>query len=351
VRIQFVVPTTGLTGGIRVIYEHANRLQARGHHVKIVHVLELAAAGGIAGRLRGLAKQCKFKFRPRVDWFDVQVPIERVPRLEDRCFDDADAVIATANETAAGVAALAPRCGTKFYFIQHDEVWSRAPEQVRATWQLPLHRIVIASWLADLGRRLGAPAIAVVTNGVNFEEFHGAPRAPHDPVRILMMTHPQPWKGTADGLTALEGLRAAGVGFELTCFGAHGFGQRERALGRVVARPTGEALRRLYSDHDVFVSPSWTEGCQLPPMEAMACGCAVVATNVGGIPDYAIAGTTAAVVAPRDPQALAGAIRTLIEAPERLRALASAGQRHIRAFTWERATSRLEAALEQHVGR
>jgi glycosyltransferase involved in cell wall biosynthesis len=349
VRIQFVVNTTGLTGGIRVVFEHANRLQDRGHEVTIVHALDLNSNRGLGSRARTLAKRLKFALRPEVAWFDVRVPIRRVPRAENRWMRDADAVIATANETAAWVAGLEPRCGTKFYFIQHDEVWTRDPAAVRATWALPLHRIVIATWLQELGDRLGAPAIAMVTNGVNLDEFHGELHPLRSPPRILLMVHPQPWKGTDDALSALEALRAAGVRFELTCFGAHGFSARERRLGRTVDRPVGESLRRLYCDHDLFVSPSWTEGCQLPPMEAMACGCAVVATNVGGIPDYAIAGVTALVVEPRDPLALAGAVRTLLESPQRLQEVAAAGQRHIRTFTWERATARLEAALEAHV--
>lgn len=350
-RIQFVVNTTGLTGGIRVVCEHANRLQDRGHAVTIVHALDLEEGSpGVVRRARIAAKRLKFALRPAVDWFDVRVPIRRVQRLESRWMQDADAVIATANETASGVAALASRCGTKFYFIQGDEVWARDPAVVRATWLLPLHRIVIATWLRELGERLGAPPVATVNNGVDLEQFHAPARSPGSPPRVLLMTHPAPGKGTADALMALESLRAAGLRFHVTCFGAHGFGERERRLGRTVARPTGESLRRLYSQHDLFVSPSWSEGWGLTPMEAMACGCAVVATNVGGIPDYAIAGQTALVVEPRRPAALASAVRELLESPSRLQQIAQAGQQHIRQFTWERATAALEAALEAHVG-
>ena len=69
--------------------------------------------------------------------------------------------------------------------------------------------------------------------------------------------------------------------------------------------PSDEELRELYCSCDIFVFPSWVEGFGLPPMEAMACKCAVVTTNVGAIPDYTIPGETALVVPPRESESLA----------------------------------------------
>ena len=50
--------------------------------------------------------------------------------------------------------------------------------------------------------------------------------------------------------------------------------------------PTRAQLRLLYNKSKIFVLPSLVEGMSLPPLEAMACGCAVVVTNNGGVNEY-----------------------------------------------------------------
>ena len=54
--------------------------------------------------------------------------------------------------------------------------------------------------------------------------------------------------------------------------------------------PVKNKLREIYNSLDIFVFSSCSEGFGNPPMEAMACGTAVVSTNVGAIPDYSLQG-------------------------------------------------------------
>jgi len=68
-----------------------------------------------------------------------------------------------------------------------------------------------------------------------------------------------------------------------------------------------------------------------------------------GTEDYLVAGETALVVPPRDSEAIADAILTLLDDRRRLQAVADAGHRHIRTFTWERAVLGFERALEDVV--
>jgi glycosyltransferase involved in cell wall biosynthesis len=68
---------------------------------------------------------------------------------------------------------------------------------------------------------------------------------------------------------------------------------------------------------DVVVVPSWFEAQGLSVMEAQAAGAAVVATNVGGIPDAIEDGRTGILVEPRDPEALAVAVISLLDDPGR----------------------------------
>lgn len=64
---------------------------------------------------------------------------------------------------------------------------------------------------------------------------------------------------------------------------------------------------------DIFVLPSLKEGLPYTIMEAMAAGLAIVATNVGGIPDLISNGQEGLLVPPRNPEALGAALKKLIE--------------------------------------
>ena len=115
---------------------------------------------------------------------------------------------------------------------------------------------------------------------------------------------------------------------------------------RIVSPPTDEALARLYSDSDVFVSPSWLEGFPLPPLEAMACGTPVVTTSVG-TEDYALDGLNALVVPSRQPDALAKSILQLLKDDSLREALTQEGLRTADQFSWDRTTDCLEAILHR----
>jgi len=112
--------------------------------------------------------------------------------------------------------------------------------------------------------------------------------------------------------------------------------------------PPQEKIRKIYSNCDIFVSPSLQEGCQLPPMEAMACKCAVIATNVGGVPDYTIPGKTALVVKPKNSQEIFQAACNLIANPNLLKSIAESGCQYISKFTWPRAVEQLKKILQSN---
>jgi len=80
---------------------------------------------------------------------------------------------------------------------------------------------------------------------------------------------------------------------------------------------------------DLFVLPSLNEGMGRALVEAMAVGCPVVATRVGGIPDVVADGTTGLLVPPRDDRALAEAILTFLRDRSRRAAYGEAARRHV----------------------
>jgi glycosyltransferase involved in cell wall biosynthesis len=91
----------------------------------------------------------------------------------------------------------------------------------------------------------------------------------------------------------------------------------------------------------VAVVPSLYEGFSLPAIEAMACGVPLVATTGGALPEVVgTSGDTGLLVPPDDPEALAGALRTVLDDPDLARRLGEGGRRRVLGrFTWE-ATAR-----------
>jgi starch synthase len=102
-----------------------------------------------------------------------------------------------------------------------------------------------------------------------------------------------------------------------------------------------EDVVQLYSHASLFVCPSVYEPFGLINLEAMACGTPVVATRVGGIPEVVLDGETGQLVPPRDPAALADAVRRLLADPGRAAEFGAAGRRRVEArFSWDRIAER-----------
>lgn len=96
----------------------------------------------------------------------------------------------------------------------------------------------------------------------------------------------------------------------------------------------------LMQSFDIFVFSSYLEGLGTAILDAMALGKPVVATRAGGIPEAVADGVTGLLVPPRDPQALATALRHLLRHPQEAQRLGQAGrQRVAQQFTAEQMAS------------
>ena len=103
---------------------------------------------------------------------------------------------------------------------------------------------------------------------------------------------------------------------------------------------------------DLFVMSSVTEGLGTALLDAMACGRAIVGTRTGGIPEVVEDGVTGRIVEPRDHEAMAKAILSLLaDAPLRAR-MGDAGLARVEArFTVERMVAETAAVYERVAGR
>jgi alpha-maltose-1-phosphate synthase len=98
--------------------------------------------------------------------------------------------------------------------------------------------------------------------------------------------------------------------------------------------PKHEVIQIL-SHATVFACPSLYEPLGIVNLEAMACGTAVVASNVGGIPEVVADAQTGLLVPPGDPALLAAAISSLVTDPARAAAMGQLGRQRVAAeFSW-----------------
>jgi hypothetical protein len=155
------------------------------------------------------------------------------------------------------------------------------------------------------------------------------------------------WKGIDDGLEAFAIAKKKFPDIRLLMYGK----DKDSELPSYVEfhkNPSNDELRKLYNSCDIFLFSSLCEGFGMPPMEAMACKCAVVTTNVGAVPDYAIDGKTALVSPPGDIRALAENIVSLVKDEALLKQISAAGYDHIISnFNWNKSAKALEQVFKE----
>ncbi len=354
-RVTFVLPAYPWEpiGGFRVVYEYANHLVKRGHEVTVIHPRRLpnwtpSPRPPLRRRLLELL------VTPRITWqpIDERVRMLYVSEPRARAIPDGDAVFATFWPTAELVLHYPPHKGEKFYLIQDFGSFFGPRENLEATWRAPLKKVTISRWLYDQVSSVANEKddIAYIPNGINHQLFQLLNDIPGRPRVVVMMYSYARYKASEDGVKALETCRKEFEDFRAIAFAP--YPDRPQELPPWIEYrvcPDARALVQIYNSASIFLSSSLAEGFSLPPAEAMACGCVVVATDSGGIREYAEHEKTALLSPPGDPEALAENLLRVLRDDELRVRLAQAGHERIQEFTWERSTDLLEQFLLRHV--
>jgi glycosyltransferase involved in cell wall biosynthesis len=327
-RVIYVTEDTGVGGGHRDVFEHANGLLDRGHQV------ELWSLGG------------------QPDWFELRAPVRKFGDYDElaEALAPVDAIkVATWWATSTPVWEASVVHGIPVYFVQDIET-SYYPDsepkqsEVLASYRPEFRYMTISSWNRERLREIGVVA-ALIPPGIALENFRPLEDVERRSDMVLAIGRSHPLKNLPLTLASWRALPEPRP--EMCLFGIEPELAEEHGPGLTYFdSPSDQEVNRLFNQATVFVQTSTHEGFCLPALEAMATGCAVVCTDAHGNRDFCEDGANCLMPAQDHRSVSAALARVLGDAGLRER-LGSAGIETATAYAWSRRIDALEEFLRE----
>ncbi|HLD63268.1 MAG TPA: glycosyltransferase family 4 protein [Candidatus Peribacteraceae bacterium] len=189
-------------------------------------------------------------------------------------------------------------------------------------------------------RRLGIKKKSeVIPTGIDFTPQWIADKRSPDTVTVTYVGRLESVKGVDDFLAAVTPLKKHHPSLEVQVVGWYAEHNQLVEQYRHHVRFTGlrDDIPDILTRTDIFVLPSYSEGLSNALLEAMASGCACIATDVGGNAFLIQNGVSGFLFPPGDREALRAHISRLLEDSAKRRMLGAAARRRIEAeFSWEK---------------
>jgi glycosyltransferase involved in cell wall biosynthesis len=207
------------------------------------------------------------------------------------------------------------------YFIQDYEVWfypesdSKTREMVRNTYKLINNKFAKTEWIIKKINKEGFHCDKIPP-GLNLNTFYPLDRSQvtsDSEISIICMYRPEtPRRGSDILIKALDHISSERNHVKIRIFGEkpdHKLPFLYDYLGKLDHKQLAHHYRRS----DIFIDPSYFQGFGRTGLEAMACGCACILTNSGGINEYANDGQNTIIAKVGDPEDIARKTIELID--------------------------------------
>lgn len=325
-KIVFPVLSLETGGGARFIYHLANALVDKGHDVEVVMPEKGAQVWPLRARLR------------------------RVKKLTPNAIPSADFILPNFYLTVKP-AWESQKGHVVRLSLGYEPLWVSDSETAKQSYLIGAPIISISQWHRQILFQATGLDSTVVSAGVDNSTFRPYPKPSVQTGRkniFYILRDPASgytWKGGADFFKAVNRLKNQ-VEFELTV------SVPENALFtspfpcKIKHTATDQELAQLYARADLFVYTSYFEAFGLPPLEAMACGTAVVTTDCGGNRDYARNGENCLLVPPSDIEQLSSAIYRLLTKDTERQLTAVSGHYFAQTWSWQRTADQVETFLK-----
>ncbi len=326
IKIIYVLQTVGWSGGIKVVFEHANRLQKLGFDVEIWS-LSNKPVWPLEVPLRS--------FKNYGQLITALEPIEAIK-------------VATWWETIYPVWMASIKNGIGVNFMQEIETWFYpddydAQRVVISCYRKEFINLTTSSYNFEEIRSFGLDA-TLIPCGYQPEVFHPLTDVPREKNVLIALGRSFFQKNFMFSFRAWKKLGEKRPRFWL--FGGEPDMKSLDDKITYFTKPSEEEVNKLYNQATVFVQTSYHEGFCLPILEAMAAGVPVICTDAHGNRDFCINGKNCIIVEQDNEEALTAAIKKLMNDAKLRQRLVAAAQKTVQDYQWNVVAKRLAAFYE-----
>ncbi|MDR3218608.1 MAG: glycosyltransferase family 4 protein [Dysgonamonadaceae bacterium] len=348
-KITFLLPfrKNNPVGGLKIMYEYANRLAEKGHQIEILHHRKkFQKYSACVYPVARILKEIENALFGRWFKFNKACKVAYIRYINDETIPNADAIIYTWWTLGYPVEKLSPEKGIKVNLIQDYEIWAGNIDELHQSYNLDgIHNIVISEHLKKIVSQYTDKPVFHLPNAIDTSVFKITTEIEkRNPETICMLYHKEARKGCDYGMKALQLVKDKIPNLKVIFFGV--YDKPDYLPEYIEYHKKPKDLSALYNRAAIYVTNSLQEGWALPPAESMACGCALICTNIGGHLGYANT-DTALLVEPENPQKMADAIVELISRHNKRILLAQNGHAYIQRFQWNTMVSLLEQHLQE----
>jgi len=344
-KVNFILPfpTKRPNGGPKVMYTYANLLAEKGYSVQIYHSLNTSYTKYKKPYfIRAILHKLRKTSRPK--WFELHESIKsfNVKRISDEYIPNADFIISTWWATALEVDKLSPKKGKKINLIQDYENWKGHEDLLLKSYALPnTTNVVIATYLYDIVSPKSVKKTYTIFNAIDRSVFYVKNDIEKRKPSILMLYSNEKRKGTSFGMEALLRIKETHPSVTISMFGTAKKPANFPDTFNYYQQPKN--LAELYNTHAIFLTTSIQEGFALPPCEALSCGCALIATDIGGHKDYLKNGETGLAITPKNVNDIIEKVELFLNDDHyRIKIAKQGNQFFTSTFSWEKNREQLE---------
>lgn len=289
--------------------------------------------------------------RKKPRWITLPSDLEcfMIPFVSDEYIKDGDVVITTWWASALELQKLSVSKGRRVNLIQGYENWLGHENLLHQSYNIKDGiNIVIASYLYKIVSSYTSNITEIVNNSVNLSEFFiKVESINRNPYSISMMYSTQELKGSLYGLKALNMLKKKYPNLEVNIFSVRSKPKNLPAWMNYYKNPSN--LCDIYNSSSIFISTSIQEGWGLTPMEAMASGCACVATEIDGHTEYLKNEYNCLFCVPEDEISIVDKVSLLIENSVMRIDIVKNGMETVNRYHWCNAVSKFESILNRAI--